>query len=357
MRPRQPAANLIVRPEKLGDLVVATPVIRAFKETYPDQPLHLLTDDVYADAVRDDPHLDKIITMRWKARTAPHRDSYWSIYRKMAGQPYERAALLYYNCEKLNWLMAALRVREVAQLGGTVSAYLFGHTQVRRRGNAKRAHYSTFYLRVAEALGARTASPWPQLYLAEEEKAAFRRRFPFLEEKKTRMIVHPFGHGSAPNYSLAAYVRVMEMLAEDSSLEIFVTGTAKEKAQWEPYRHLPVRTDWLGELNVREWMAAATEAALVMCGSTGVIHVAAALNRPTLGVYCPYIGSSPDIWGPLGRNVHLLVVPENLCKAIQPCDSGCTKSVLCDLSFAVKPETVTQKAREVLVAPPVASEV
>jgi ADP-heptose:LPS heptosyltransferase len=343
-------ANLVVRPEKLGDLIVATPVFRAFKESYPNQPLHLLTDDVFADAVRHDPHLDKIITVRWKGRKFPARESWRGIRRQLSPHRYQRAALLYYNCEGLNWLMASLRVPEVAQLGGTVSSLLLGHRYVLRKMFQERAHYSEWYLRVAALLGATTTSRMPALYLTPEETAAFAVRFPFIrEKKKKRILIHPFGNGSAPNYSVEAYARLAALLCANPGIDVFISGTPSEQQRWQQVApQIPVRTDWLGALNIREWMVAATQVDLVIAGSTGVIHASAALGTATLGLYCPYVGSHPDIWGPLGPRVYLMIVPTKSCRAIQPCETACTGNGQCDLSFALSPEMVAQKAMELL---------
>lgn len=60
----QPGASLVVRPEKLGDLVVATPVFKALKESFPDSPLCVLTDNVFADIIRHDPFVDRIVMRR-----------------------------------------------------------------------------------------------------------------------------------------------------------------------------------------------------------------------------------------------------------------------------------------------------
>jgi ADP-heptose:LPS heptosyltransferase len=344
-------ANLVVRPEKLGDLVVATPVFRAFKESYPDQPLHLLTDEIYADVVRHDPHLDKIIPMRWKGRSRDRRESWLSIYRKLKPYRYERAALLYYNVEGFNWLAAALRVPHVAQLGGTISAYLFGHGQIRRQRFRERRHYAEWYLRVAELLGARTGKQGPALYILPGEIEAFKNRFPFLRERRKRVILHPFSHGSAPNYSLEAYLRLAERLMADSSLDLFVTGMPAELEVWRRLAGSSrARTDWLGTLSIREWMAASTQVNLVVAGSTGVIHVSAALGVPTLGPYCPHIGCHPDMWGPVGPATHTLIAPETECFGIVGERARCWENGSCELSRVIPLELLYQKAVELLAS-------
>jgi ADP-heptose:LPS heptosyltransferase len=345
----KPKANLVIRPEKLGDLIVSTPVFRAFKESFPDQPLHVMTDEIYAEALRYDPHVDVVIPIRWKGRYRGERDSWRDIYHKLSVHRYERAALLYYNVEAFNWLMVALGIRQVAQLGGTYSACLLGHHQVRRKMFAhQRKHYAEWYLDVAECLGARTSERWPRLYLLDEEKIRFKERFPFLHETKRRILVHPFGHGSSPNFSFEAYIGLALALRSELGAEVFFTGGVGESDRVRSQVPPEVRTEWMGTLSVREWMVASTFSDAVVAGSTGVIHASAALEVPTVGIYCPYVGSHPDIWGPLGKTVSTLIVPEKACAKNGACDSECNGNNSCDLSRLINAGSVVGAVRTIL---------
>lgn len=344
----QPLANLIVRPEKLGDLIVATPVFRAFKESFPDQPLHLLTDEVFAEVVRHDPHLDKIITIRWKGRERGQREPWWSIYRKLSVHRYERAALFYYNVEMWNWLMAALRVKHVAQLGGTYSSFLLGHKRVMRRMYEGRMHFSGWYLKVAQLLGTVAVPMEPKVYLLPEEKKAFDARFPWASDGRLRVFLHPFGYGSSPNMNEAMYVALAERLIKELGAEVQLSGsTGDAKSLREKWPDM-VRRDWLGTLSLREWAIAAQRSSLVICGSTGVAHVASAVGAPLLGIYCPFLGSHPDIWGPIGPKAHVVVAAEHACRKMtpqtdSPCDGG-----NCNLGAVLGVEKVFHAAREII---------
>jgi ADP-heptose:LPS heptosyltransferase len=339
-----PAATLVIRPEKLGDLVVATPVFKALKQQYPESPLHLVTDTIYAEVVSHDPHVDRVIPIQWTGRYRGQRESWRGIYGKLRATRYARAAILYYNVEAWNWMMLLLRVGDVAQLGGTYSAILLRQKMVLRKGYAGRRHFAEWYLDVARRLGASVTDSQPRLYLTGEEIAAFHARFPFMQEPGRKIILHPFGHGSSPNYSLQSYARLAEALAADPTLRIFITGGRGEAAKWPQSTRPNIDRSWLGKLTVREWIIASSLADLVIAGSTGVIHAAAAAGARTLGIYCPYLGSHPDIWGPRSSRAVNLVAPDSFCKRMGSAAGLCTGDNCCDLAGAIPPDQVAAKA-------------
>ncbi len=341
-------ATLVVRPEKLGDLVVSTPVFRALKESYPNDALCVLTDQVYAEAIRHDPYVDNVIEVSWKGRRTGQHEPWRDIYNKLRGQNYSRAAILYYNLEQWNWMMFALGVKEVAQLGGTWSAPLLRHKMTLRKGYQARRHFAEMYLDVARLLGATAIESEPRLYVLPEEQVEFRERFPFLNDSSPKIILHPFGHGSSPNFSLQSYHQLARKLGEGNIGRLCITGGPAESIHWSGESLPNVDTAWLGKLSVREWMIASSLVDLVIAGSTGVIHAAAAVGTQTLGLYCPYIGSHPDIWGPRSQRAINLVAPQDFCKKIRLCGSSCTGNNSCDLAGGILPAQVAETVKGLL---------
>jgi ADP-heptose:LPS heptosyltransferase len=344
------SATLVIRPEKLGDLVIATPVFKALKQQFPESPLHLVTDSIFAEAVSHDPHVDRIIPIQWTGRGRGQRESWSQIYGKLRETRYARAAILYYNVEAWNWMMLLLRVPDVAQLGGTYSAILLRQKMALRKGYAGRRHFAEWYLDVARRLGASVTDSQPRLYLTQAEIAAFRARFPFMDEPGRKIILHPFGHGSSPNYSIECYARLAEILAADPALRIFITGGRGEAAGWPQLTPPNIDRSWLGTLSIREWIVASSLTDLVIAGSTGVIHAAAAAGARTLGIYCPALGSHPDIWGARSPRAANLVAPESFCKKMGRATGPCTGDNSCDLAGAISPDQVAAKTIALLAA-------
>ncbi len=348
-----PKKILVIRPEKLGDLVVATPVFRALKASFPSSHLTVVTDELYGDILQDDPHVDHILRVQWKWRWRGKHEPIISLARKVrnAGR-FDLALILYPNWAGWNAVCALAGVRRVVQLGGTWAAPLLGHRVVRRHAYERLLHYRDYYLETAGAAGVRLPQGDkgdPRVWIQPVAVRDFLAKWPRTPDR-TRVIVHPFGHGSSPNYSLEAYRGLAARIATEWGSEVFVTGGAGDLKHWDVAESPDgVSTAWMGKLTLRELMAACASSDAVVCGSTGVIHLAAALGVPTVGVFCPHPGSHPRSWGPLGGLTANLVVPESLCRRVTPAASStCTGTMECDLRCGISPDQVFNALRRVL---------
>jgi ADP-heptose:LPS heptosyltransferase len=345
-------ANLIIRPEKIGDLVIATTLVGAFKETFPDQPVHFLADEVTSVLLEKDPRIDKIIRLPWKDRYRGMRPSWPSIWRtlRQAG-PYERAAVLYSNVEGWNAVLALNGVRQVAQIGGTVSAKLLGHACVLRKNYPPGRHITDLFLEVAAKLGATASDRAPRLYVTAEEQAAIEDRFPFLREPGGRIFIHPFSISSPTNLSPASYLELARYLAAETGRRVYFLGTRKELEQSGLPADPLISTVLVGQLSLRELMAACTRADIVIGGSSGLIQIAAAVGAPTLGLYC----HDAHVWGPLGRRAKTLAVPAAQCRrmgATGAMSGACQAPAFCDLAFALPKETILAEVRQIVAQLP-----
>jgi ADP-heptose:LPS heptosyltransferase len=335
---KAPFANLIIRPEKIGDVVISTPVIRAFKETYPDQPLHLLTDPLCAEIVRHDPHLDKIIAVEWKDRYRGQHAPWWEIYGKLKPYSYERAAILYANCSGWNWLCAMLGIRHVAQIGGTMASIIFNHKKMLRRTLKNPWHMIDAYIKVAECLGAKTDNHIPQLYLSKDETISFTKKYPAYGTAPQKILMHLAASPAGSNYSISAFQELSLYLASYINCPIFVTGSVSDAAEWRnPGPHI-IRDDLLGRLSIREMLCAVYLSDLLICNSTGVIHIGAALNRRVLGLYSSDPNNDEIKWGPLIRKSRIL----------KPAMTIYDLKGNHDLSHYISKEAITNAALELL---------
>ena len=60
LNPAEVKSILILRPDKIGDMVVTVPLIHAVKERFPHVTLHVMASPRNVEIIRDDPHVDAI---------------------------------------------------------------------------------------------------------------------------------------------------------------------------------------------------------------------------------------------------------------------------------------------------------
>lgn len=123
-------------------------------------------------------------------------------------------------------------------------------------------------------------------------------------------VVHPGMAGSALNWPSENYRALITALAEKEP--VVITGTKMDEKYLEPLKtltdHPHVR--WLvGELTTNDLLEVLAASRSVVAPSTGVLHLAASLGRPTLGIYSPRKVEHPRRWGPKGARAAYLLPP------------------------------------------------
>ncbi|UOG74315.1 glycosyltransferase family 9 protein [Hymenobacter tibetensis] len=145
------------------------------------------------------------------------------------------------------------------------------------------------------------------------------------------VVVHPRSRGSAREWGLAHFGTLARLL-HAAGHRVFVTGTAAEGEELREWliEHRPfLAADLTGHLTLPQLLAFLNEADGIAAGSTGPLHLAAALGRYTLGFYPPIRPMHPGRWAPLGPRAayHVFNRPDcQDCRA-QPAACTCIKAL------------------------------
>lgn len=146
------------------------------------------------------------------------------------------------------------------------------------------------------------------------------------------VILHPRSRGSAREWGLSHFGALARLL-HAAGHRVFVTGTAAEGEELRAWlaEHRPALAgDLTGQLTLAQLLAfiAATDG--LVAGSTGPLHLAAALGRHALGLYPPIRPMHPGRWAPLGPYAGCLVYDRPDCTVCrsQPAACTCIRAIL-----------------------------
>jgi ADP-heptose:LPS heptosyltransferase len=111
-------------------------------------------------------------------------------------------------------------------------------------------------------------------------------------------IVHPGTKDPARRWPVGRFAQLAQQLARDGH-DVVVTGSPAEA--WRAGRvaelaGLPAEAVLAGRTDVGELAALVAHARLVICGDTGIGHLATAYRTPSVLLFGP---TSPACWGPL----------------------------------------------------------
>jgi ADP-heptose:LPS heptosyltransferase len=143
---------------------------------------------------------------------------------------------------------------------------------------------------------------------------------------KQYVVVHPGMMGSALNWPQHKYIEYIQTLV-DQGLRVVVTGTdadtpylLKIRAQFESHPQVT----WLqSKLNFEELIQVLYYSQKVIAPSTGVAHIAAALDKDIHAIFSPLRVHHPRRWAPRGHHVHIylpvLSAGEVPCSGVKNC--------------------------------------
>jgi len=139
-------------------------------------------------------------------------------------------------------------------------------------------------------------------------------------KSQSYVVLHPGMGGSAFNWPSESYLEVARLL--NGEVPIVVTGTLQDKKYLDPIeeelKSLP-QVKWLvGELSAHELLNVLSQARCVLAPSTGVIHLAASLGVPVIGIYSPKRQEHPRRWGPKGPCVEVFFPATSTDQQLRP---------------------------------------
>jgi ADP-heptose:LPS heptosyltransferase len=151
-----------------------------------------------------------------------------------------------------------------------------------------------------------------------------------LSKEKFNLIIHPKSKNSAREWKLENYYRLIESLPKQN-FKIFITGLKEEgETIADEYPALlshPNVIDLTGKFTLDELTSFINQADGLLACSTGVLHLASALGKRTLGIYSPMKPIHPGRWMPLGRHSTHLVLNKKCSDCRTSKDCVCINSI------------------------------
>jgi ADP-heptose:LPS heptosyltransferase len=326
------ARILVVKLATIGDLLLATPALRALRESYPQARIDLLVTPSSAGVLDDWPVIDQVIVLdkylfdhpkQLLSRPANVLKLRPLLHSLRAGH-YDAVLLmhhltLFFGRRKHQALMLATGAKYLVGLDNGHGWFL--NVRVPDQGFGAR-HEAEYCLAVAQAVGAHTDETWLTMPLNEEQRQQAR-RLVFGDQAPERaarplIAIHPGsgGYSTARRWAPERFAQLADALYRDMGGQLLLVGGPEEAelhsqiigmlTSGVPARSLAGK----GSLQVT---AAALELADLFIGNdAGPMHLATAVGTPTVAIFGL---SNSDAWGPYTGNHparRAVVVKQNL---------------------------------------------
>ena len=310
---------LLIRTDRIGDVILTTPMISLLHKEYPEAELYFLT----------------------RAYTAPLLDHYQFLHQTIIYDPEGKhkgvighlrlarmlkklevdAAFLFFPTYNLAYSLRCAGIKYRIGTGYRWYSFLLNNRifEHRKFGLKHELEYNLSLLKNFIASPPTADQVRFDFQFDEDLKKLKHKILQKNDLKDNYLIIHPGSGGSAPNLSPEMFSRIIEYLGEKIQLPIFLVGSKSEKslidgiAQDSKYSHLIKIT---GEWDLESYMAMIAGSKLFISNSTGPLHIARAFDIPLIAFYCPAIPCSPRRWGPYNQ-IQSVLQPD-----VEPCKTG-----------------------------------
>ncbi len=315
---------LVIRPDRIGDVVLSLPTVDALRHRWPKAYLAMMVQPYTRDVVSRNPSLDIIIEDDLDVQHSGMVGFLKQVWR-LRNYKFDTALMLMPTMRHA-WMLLLAGIPHRIGVGRTIYQALTFTRSISRNNYVPLRHESNYCLDLAGFLDARVPSGKPLIEVREEERQYGRT---LLKHANGAPIIgiHPGNQHNAPNWVPERYGILADRLREKYGANVVVTGGHNEKHLEDRIisKLKPPILSLIGELSVNELILVINEMDLLISSSTGPMHLAGALGVPTVSIFCPLPARSPQRWRPLGSQDKIVLPPNGECPT---CECG----PLCDLS-------------------------
>ncbi|KGQ70394.1 hypothetical protein OA57_05950 [Chelonobacter oris] len=310
---------LLVRNDKLGDFMLAWPSFAMLKQSAPDYQITALVPAYTAELAKACPYIDAVII---DAGKKGDKAAQQNTLRQIREQKFDAVINLFsdrYNAV-LMW-KAGIPYRMAPAT--KIIQFLYNKRVKQRRSQSLKPEYQYNLDLIRTFLNEQIITivePAPP-YLQFSSDVVNAQKLKLIDllalsADKRWIFIHAGTGGSATNLDLTQYAEIMTGLVSRLDCQIVLTAGPSEKEKAEKLaglsglggRYIRIYAENDGLLDFSRSLACAD---LFIAGSTGPLHLCAALNGLTVGFFPSKRSAKSLRWQPISRlDRHLAISPE-----------------------------------------------
>ncbi|MCC6371900.1 MAG: glycosyltransferase family 9 protein [Bacteroidia bacterium] len=302
---------IISRTDSIGDVVLTLPMAGFIKKNFPAATVLFIGRSYTKSIIELSEHVDVFI-------------NYDDLEKLNEAQQTEQ--LKAYHADTIVHVFPLAKIAALAKkagialrVGTTNRIYHWWNCNKRIALSRKNSnlHESQLNFKLLEFLG-RPVNPelsaMPGLYGFSKVPQLAPEHLALIDNTKYTVILHPKSKGSAKEWGLDNFSKLIEALNPDK-YQVFISGIEQDGKQMQDFlsKHTGV-TNLTGKLSLTQFIAFINACNALVAASTGPLHIAAALGKRAIGLYSPKRPIHPGRWMPVGSKAHSLVFDVN-CKA------------------------------------------
>ena len=293
---------LVVRYRFIGDTILTIPFLRNLRRAYPYAKIDMLVSPVSGDLLETCPYIDNLI---YFDTTRKHRyeqgkigkKSFWHYVKLLRNEKYDKAYVLKRSVSSaLLCSFAGIKSRVGFDTEGR------GFLLTKKVPYDKNKHEVESFLDVLKADNVPVFDNYLELWLKNEDIAEADRILAQYESGLKKVVVHATSGNRHKQWKKEYFAQVIQKLINEKDVQVYHLGANSDKPIYDEIRALidePLKTEPInlcGKLDIGVSAAIIGQMDLVFGNDSGTLHLAGALDVPTIVIYGPMDYQKWRVW-------------------------------------------------------------
>jgi heptosyltransferase II len=305
---------LVVRTDRIGDVVLTMPAVHALRKNFPSAKMTLLVTPLTRDLVLGHPDIDEVLFDN-RNDSSHGLFGFWRLIFEIRRHHFD-LVLNFHTKRRTNLLcfLAGIPVRYGYKNNNY--GFLLNHPVADDRPQGYK-HEAQYCLDMLKDLGVDTQElktfipvqanhqEWVQRFLAEQA----------IDPSSRLVAVHPGASCPTKKWPVKSFGQLMQNMRKKYSCQFAVVGSQDEQTRVAELKAmLPFKVvDLSGKTSVGQLAAFFEHCQLLVSNDSGPVHVAAALGIPVVSIFTRnQPGINPQRWRPLGDRSSCVAPPLDL---------------------------------------------
>jgi len=331
----RPENILLVRTDRIGDVILSLPLTEAIKKEFPECKITFLVKSYTLDLVNAHPFIDEVLTLDEKDNTP----TIFSNVKKIKSKNFD-SCIIVYPTFRIAFILFLTHIKN--RIGTGYRSYSFFFTKKiyehRKYAELHELQYNMNLLKVF-GIEKQIALGEVDFYIQISETAKKEVQQFFLENEidgsRPFIIVHPGSGGSAVDLPIAKMKELVRNLL-NLNVTVLITGSKSEKEICQALVLNENTINAAGRFSLSTLIALIDGSLMFISNSTGPLHIAAALKKYVIGFYPKINACSVRRWGPFTKKKTIYEPPIdcNNCTRKQCEQLHCMETISVDEVFA-----------------------
>ena len=302
-----PQKILIVRTDRIGDVVLSLPMAELIKRKYPKCKVAYFLRGYTSPLLEGNPFIDEVIV----ADELQSEILFKKNLKKLKVKGFDTCVVVNPTL-KISLMMFLAGIRNRIGTGYRWYSFLFNRKVFEHRKYGEK-HELEYNISLLNIIGIKTTDFNGEinfhLSVTEEssEKINTLLRNKRLKQGDKIVIIHPGSGGSSVDLPKEKLIELTTKITELKNVSIVITGSKNETELCKEFEINNSVINFVGQLDISLLKALIKKADLFISNSTGPLHIAAAFGVYVIGFYPKILSCSQKRWGPFAKNKTIFI--------------------------------------------------